>query len=98
MACSSGFLSGLALRSSSGPTICALLVMPLIPQTRVPEFRLEADASASTVAAIFTDLGSDTEIERIHRELSRVERRKSSTLRELLGYANEVRVISQKER
>jgi hypothetical protein len=73
-----------------------LLVMPLIPHTRVPEFRLEADASASAVAAIFTDLGSGTEIERIHRELSEAERRKSSTLRELLGYANAVRVLSQR--
>jgi hypothetical protein len=70
--------------------------MPLTPRTRVPEFRLEADASASAVAAILTDLGSDTEIERIHRELSEAERRKSSTLRELLGYANAVRVISRR--
>jgi len=61
--------------------------MPLTPHTRVPEFRVEADASASAAAAIFTDLGSGTEIERIHGELSRAERRKSSTLRELLGYA-----------
>ena len=73
-----------------------LPVMPLTPHTRAPEFRLEADASASAAAAIFTDLGSSTEIERIHRELSRAERRKSSTLRELLGYANAVRVISQR--
>jgi len=73
-----------------------LPVMPLTPHTRVPEFRLEADASASAVAAILTDLGSGTEIERIHRELSEAERRKSSTLRELLGYANAVRVISRR--
>ena len=34
-----------------------------------------------------------TVIERIHRELSMAERRKSSTLRELLGYTNAVCVI-----
>ena len=49
------------------------------------------------MAATLTDLGSGTEIERIHRELSRAERRKSSTLRELLGYANAVRVINQRQ-
>ena len=33
-------------------------------------------------------------MERVHRELTRAKRRKSSTLCELLGYANAVRVIS----
>jgi hypothetical protein len=56
--------------------------LPVItPHTRRPDFRLEADASASAAAAIFADLDSGDVIERIHRELSMAERSKSSTLR-----------------
>ncbi len=62
--------------------------MPLTPHTHRPDFRFDADA-----AVTFTDLGSGDVIKRIHRELSVAERRKSSTLRELLGYVNDVRVI-----
>ena len=67
-----------------------LPVMPLTPHVRQP-----GDASESAVAVIFTDLTSGFEIGCIHRELSADARGKSSTLRELLGYASAVRVIGE---
>jgi hypothetical protein len=74
----------------------SLPFMPLTPHRRRPDFRLEADASATAAGARFRGLGreDDGEIECIHRELSEVERRKSSTLRELLGYAHAVNVVA----
>ena len=74
----------------------ALPLMPLTPHLRRPNFRLDADASATAVAAIFSDLASGAEPEYIHRELAEAERRKSSTLRELLGYAHAVRVVADR--
>jgi hypothetical protein len=74
----------------------ALPLMPLTPHLRCPDFRLDADASATATAALFSNLSSGGEPELIHRELSEAERRKSSTLRELLGYAHAVRVIADR--
>jgi hypothetical protein len=72
-----------------------LPVMPLTPRVRQPGFRLDADASEAAAAAIFTDLTSGFEIGCIHHELSADKRGKSSTQRELLGYASAVRVIRE---
>ena len=67
--------------------------MPLRPHMRAPDFRLDADASATAAAALLFDLGAGGGPERIHRELSERERGLSSTLRELLGYAHAVAVM-----
>jgi hypothetical protein len=67
--------------------------MPLRAHVRVPSFRLDADASATSAAALLFDLDAGGEPERIHRELSARERSLSSTLRELLGYAHAVAVM-----
>jgi hypothetical protein len=72
-----------------------LPVMPLTPHRRTPDFRLDADASATAAAALFYDLRAGGEPVRIHRELSERERTQSSTLRELLGYAHAVGVLAR---
>ena len=73
-----------------------LPLMPLTVHTLAVDFRLEADASATAAAALFFDLGAgpDEEPERIVRSLTARERGKSSTLRELLGYAHGGSVVA----
>ena len=70
--------------------------MPLHQHLRRPDIVLECDASARAVAGIVVSVsaGMDFNGIQIHRELDERERRYSSCLRELLGYAHSVRTLA----
>jgi DNA-binding winged helix-turn-helix (wHTH) protein len=68
---------------------------PLHRHLRRPDVVLECDASATAVAAVGVRApgGGDIEMGEIRRELDERERRGSSGLREMLGYAHAVRTL-----
>ena len=73
--------------------------MAFVRHLRRPDLVLECDASATAVAAIpvHIDGGGDFGMGVIHRELNPWERRSSSGLREMLGYAHAVKTIALRE-
>ena len=77
----------------------ALPRMPLHTHLRRPDVVLECDASASALASIVLLVPSELsglEGMRIHRLLDARERRGSSCLREMLGYAHAVRTFASR--